>query len=60
MPAWARTRTSSKIMPIVVVRNPAMISHRWGYRRASRPAAAEAARIPMVAGVSISPVWIGL
>ena len=45
---------------MAVTRNPAMISHRCGCRRANRPAAAEAARIPIVAGVSIRPVWIGL
>jgi hypothetical protein len=56
MPAWARTRTSSEIRPRAVARNPAMISHRYGCRRANRSAPAEAARIPMVAGVSIRPV----
>ena len=60
MPASARTRTSSKIIPMAVVRKPAMISHRCGCRRANRPAPAEAARIPIVAGVSIRPVWIAL
>ena len=59
MPACARTRTSSKIMPAAMIRNPAMISHRCGWCRANRSAPAEAARIPIVAGVSMRPVWIG-
>ena len=56
----ALTRASSAAMPRLVIRKPAMISHRCGWRRANRSAPAEAARMPMVAGVSISPVLTAL
>src|SRR6516165_8997023 len=59
-PACARTRVSSKIIPAAVITKPAMISHRCGCRRANRSAAADATRIPIVPGVSTSPVLIAL
>ena len=57
---WALTSASSKIMPTTLNRKPTMMSHRCGCRRANRSAPAEAARMPTVAGVSISPVSIAL
>ena len=57
-PDWLRTRTSSKTRPTAASRKPATISDRWVWRRANRSAPAEVARIPMVAGVSSSPVLI--
>ena len=41
-------------MPAAVTTKPAMIGGRWACRQASRSAAAEVARTPMVAGVSIT------
>ena len=60
MPESARTSAISSSMPIRVTPNPAMISHRCGWREAIRWANADAARMPIVAGVSINPVSIAL
>ena len=55
-----RTRASSRPMPTAVTKKPATTSHRCGRRPASRSAPAEATRMPIVAGVSRSPVEIAL
>ena len=47
---FADQRQEQTAMPTVVVMNPARISQRWVRRRASRPAAADDARMPSVAG----------
>ena len=47
-------------MPAIVVTKPAMISVRCARRRASRSAASDDARIPPVAAVKITPVWMAL
>ena len=60
MPDCSRTSAISSAMPTAVATNPARISSSCDRFRASRPAAAEAARTPMVEGVSIRPVWIAL
>jgi hypothetical protein len=60
MPECGLTSASSRIVPTIVSTKPAMISERWACRLAILSARAEAARMPIVAGVSISPVWIAL
>ena len=54
------TSASSSAIPAAVSAKPDRISSPCGRRLASRPAAAELSRIPAIAGVSISPVWIAL
>jgi len=60
MPECARTRPSNSAVPTTVRKKPAMISDRCERRFASRSAAADAARMPIVAGVSSSPVLTAL
>jgi hypothetical protein len=46
--------------PARVVMNPTMISMRCGCLLASRSAASDDARMPPVAAVKMTPVWIAL
>jgi hypothetical protein len=57
---WALTSVSSSTMPATLNKKPTIMSHRWGCRLANRSAPADAARIPIVAGVSSRPVLIAL
>ena len=50
----------SSTSPATVSTKPARIQTACGRRCASRPAAIDEARMPIVAGVSTNPVWIGL
>ena len=54
------TMTSRTPIPQSVTMNPAMIRLRCGCFLASRSAAREEMRIPAVAAVKITPVWIAL
>ena len=54
------TSASSSAMPTMVTTKPARIRVACGNRWASRPAAMEETRMPMVAGVRIRPVSIAL
>lgn len=45
-------------MPTSVVVKPARTSSRWEWRLAMRCAMPDEARMPIVAGTSMSPVWI--
>ena len=45
-------------MPTMVVTKPAMISVRCRNRLARRPAASDDSKMPTVAAVKITPVWI--
>ena len=47
-------------MPTRVTTKPAMISVRCAYRFASRCAAKDERRMPTVAAVKTTPVWIAL
>ena len=47
-------------MPTIVTTKPATISVRCAYRLASRSAASDETRMPTVAAVKITPVWIAL
>ena len=59
-PGWPFTWTSSTMMPMMVITNPAMISVRCWNRWTRRPAASEDSKMPTVAAVKITPVWIAL
>ncbi len=48
------------MMPTIVITNPAMISVRCWNRWTRRPAASEDSKMPTVAAVKITPVWIAL
>ena len=54
----AATMARKVPMPTAVTAKPAMMSVRWAYRLASRPAASEETRSPTVAAVKMTPVWI--
>ena len=45
-------------MPAMVTRKPAMIRVRCACRLANRSAASDEARMPTVAAVKITPVWM--
>ena len=47
-------------MPVMVVMNPAMMRVRWECFWASRWAASDDSRMPPVAAVKITPVWMAL
>jgi hypothetical protein len=59
-PGLPATRASSTAIPMIVVMKPAMISVRWGRRLANRSAPRDESRIPAVAAVKMTPVWIAL
>ena len=46
------------MMPTMVITKPVRMSVRCRYRLASRPAASEDSRMPTVAAVKMTPVWI--
>ena len=54
------TNARSTAMPTIVATKPAMMRVRCGYFLASRSAASEDTRMPPVAAVKITPVWIAL
>ena len=48
------------MIPTMVITKPAMMSVRCWYRLTRRPAASEDSKMPTVAAVKITPVWIAL
>jgi len=48
------------MIPVIVTAKPARMSARCRNRRARRPAASEDSKMPTVAAVKITPVWIAL
>jgi hypothetical protein len=56
LPASASRTTT----PAIVVMKPAMISVRCAYLLASRSAASDDSKMPPVAAVKITPVWMAL
>ena len=48
------------MIPAMVVTNPARMSVRCWNRLARRPAASEDSKMPTVAAVKITPVWMAL
>ena len=52
------TRASRTPTPMIVVTNPPAISVRCGRRLASRSAANDDTRMPTVAAVKMTPVWM--
>ena len=54
------TRASRTTIPTIVATKPAMMSVRCAYFLASRSAASDDTRMPPVAAVKITPVWMAL
>jgi hypothetical protein len=57
-PGWPFTMASSTMMPAMVITKPARMSVHDRNRRASRPAASDDSKMPTVAAVKITPVWM--
>ena len=56
----ARASDQQQADPDDVRVKPARTSSRWGCRLAIRWAIADDSRMPMVAGISMSPVWMAV
>ena len=59
-PGWPFTMASRDKMPTIVVTKPTRMSVRCWNRLARRPAASDDSRMPTVAAVKITPVWMAL
>ena len=59
-PGLPLTITTRRMTPAMAVTKPTRMRLRWRNLLARRPAASEDSRMPTVAAVKITPVWMAL